>query len=96
MLVVFVKVWLMLATPVACALPPVMAPTGLLTGFVHVYVVPAGTTVAAVGTPLTGVTVNAAPLQIVATCAGITGCGLTVTVTVNGVPGQPPDVGVTV
>jgi hypothetical protein len=61
--VVFVKVWVMLVCPTACALPPVTAPTGLLTGAVHVYVVPAGTTVT--GGALAGLTVNGFPLQIV-------------------------------
>ena len=55
--------------------------------------------VAAVGTPLAGLTVNAVPLQTVAVCAGMAGTGLTVTVTVNVAPTQlpaAPDVGVTV
>jgi len=45
--------------------------------------VDAGTIVAAVGVPLVGETVNALPLQIAAVCAGMTGIGLTVTVTVK-------------
>jgi hypothetical protein len=44
----------------------------------------------------TGVIPNKAPLQIVAVWFGTTGCGVTVTTMVNGVPGQPPAVGVTV
>jgi hypothetical protein len=71
-----------------------MAPAGLLTGAVHVYVVPAGTIVA--GGAFTGVTVNVLSPQIVAVCAGITGVGLTTTTRVNGAPGQVPDFGVTV
>ena len=63
-LVVLVKVWLIELWPVACALPPVIAPTGLLTGFVHVKVVPVG--IAFPPTPSTGVTVKAVPLQMVA------------------------------
>ena len=96
-LVVLVNTWLILVCPVACALPPVIAPTGLLTGAVQVYVVPAGTIVA--GALFKGVTVNVLSPHIVAVCAGITGVGSTVTVTVNGVPGQlpaAPEVGVTV
>ena len=47
------------------------------------------------GTPA-GVTVNAAPLHIVATCAPTAGVGLTVTVTVKVAPAHVPVVGVTV
>ena len=91
MFVVLVSTWLILVCPVACALPPVIAPTGALTGAVQVYVVPAGTPA--------GVVVNATPLQIVAVRLATAGVGLTVTTTVNGVPGQlpaAPEVGVTV
>ena len=52
-----------------------------------------------VGAALTGLIVKALLLQIVAVCAGITGFGFTVTVTVNVGPWQvpaAPDVGVTV
>jgi hypothetical protein len=92
--VVFVNVWLIELWPVACALPPVTAPTGLLTGFVHVYVVPTGTMLPP---PLAGVTVKVPPLHTIAVCAVvIDGFGLTVTVTVNVLPAQLPDVGVTV
>jgi len=79
------------------ALPPVTPPVTI--GAPQVYVVPAGTMVVAAGTPFTGVTVNDVPLHIVAVCAGMTGFGLTVTVTVNGEPTQvpaAPEVGVTV
>ena len=95
-LTVLRRVWLIWLCPVACALPPVIAPTGALTGVVHVYVVPAGTIVVAVGIPLTGLIINVLSLQIEAACAGIAGFGSTVTVIVNGVPGQAPDLGVTV
>ena len=87
----------MLLCPTACALPPVIAPTGALTGFVHVYNVPAGTMVPGPGTPLAGATVKVPPLHIDAVCAGIAGFGLTVTVIVKLGPIQlPPAVGVTV
>ena len=55
--------------------------------------------VAPVGTPLAGDTVKVPPLQMVAVCAGITGTGLTVIVTVKVDPTHDPaapDVGVTV
>jgi hypothetical protein len=97
MLVGLVSVCAMEATPVTCALDPVMPPD--TTGAGHVYVVPAGTIVAAVGTPLAGVIENALPLQMVADCAGITGFGLTVTATWNVAPTHEPaapEVGVTV
>ena len=42
-----------------------------------------------------GVTVNAFELQITSVCAVTKGLGLTVTVTLNAVPEQLPDVGVT-
>ena len=59
----------------------------------QLYVVPAGTVPFV---PFTGVTVKPIPLQVVAVIAVITATGFTVTVTVNGVPVQVPDVGVTV
>ena len=64
---------------------------------VHVYVVPAGTTLPLfkADAPL-GATVNAFELQIAAACALTNGLGLTVTVVVNGVPAHEPDNGVTV
>jgi hypothetical protein len=55
-------------------------------------VVPAGT----ISVPLVGVTEKVPPLQIVAVLFAIVGFGLTVTVTVNGVPLHVPDLGVTV
>jgi hypothetical protein len=97
MLVGFVSVWLILGCPITWALPPVTPP--VTTGEPHVYNVPVGTIVLAVGTPLAGVTVNAVPLHIVAVCAVMTGFGFTVTVTVKAVPTHAPaapDVGVTV
>ena len=92
-LVVLFNVWLMAVTPVACALPPVIAPAGVLTGVVHVYIVPAGTIV--VGALSEGVTVNALPLQMVSAWLPISGVGSTVTITVNGAPGHP-EAGITV
>ena len=56
----------------------------------------AGTIVAVVGVEFTKVVVKAVPLQIVAVCAGITGFGFTVAVTVKVAPVQLPEVGVTV
>ena len=52
---------------------------------VQEYVVFAGT----MSEPLEGVTVNTVPLQVFAVVLAIVGIGLTVTVTVNGVPVQP-------
>ena len=88
LVVAFVKVWLMLLCPVACALPPVSDPAGLIEGAPHVYVVPAGTP--------EGVTLKAPPLHIVAVLFVIAGTGFTVIVTVNVLPAQLPEVGVTV
>jgi hypothetical protein len=55
--------------------------------------VPVGTTPFV---PLAGVDVKATPLHTVLVIAVIEGFGLTVTVTVNVVPEQDPEVGVTV
>ena len=77
--------------------PPVIPPVTI--GNPHVYVVPAGTIVAGVGTPFDGAAENVPPLQIVAVWFGITGVGFTVIVTVNDGPLQvpaAPEVGVTV
>ena len=82
---VLVKVWLMEACPVACAEPPEKPEP---VGAVHVYLVPAGTIVAAVGTPFTGVTVNAVPLQMVVVWFGISGVGFNATTVVATTPGQ--------
>ena len=49
-----------------------------------------------VGSLLVSVRVKASALQIVGVCAGTTGFGLTVTVTVNVAPVHVPDFGVTV
>jgi hypothetical protein len=68
-------------------MPPVTA------GANHVYVVPAGTLPF---TPLTGVTVNATPLQVAAVIFVTAGLGFTVTVTVNVEPVQVAVAGVTV
>ena len=73
------------------ATPPVIPPVTV--GALQVYVVPAGTTPFV---PSTGVAVNEMPLHTAAVIAVIEGFGLTVTVTVNVLPAQPPDVGVTV
>ena len=59
---------------------------------VQVYVVLAGT----ISDPLTGVTLNASPLQIVEVLFTITGLGLIVATTVNVGPLHNPLVGVTV
>jgi hypothetical protein len=83
----------MFTWPTACALPPVIDPTGAITGAAHVYVVPAGTMPF---TPLAGADVNALALQIVDVILFIDATGLTVTVTVKFAPVQPPDNGVTV
>jgi hypothetical protein len=61
---------------------------------IHVYFVLDGTTVE--GKAVAGVTINDKPLQIVATCAGITGLGLTITFAINEDPLQPAADGVTV
>ena len=62
-LVILVSVWLMEVCGVACALPPVIDPTGLIVGVLQVYVV-LGNTVPFC--PSTGVTLNAVPLHSVA------------------------------
>lgn len=86
-----VRVWdIVVAWAVACAVSPV---TFGLSATVQVWVVPVGTMVIP---PFVGKTVNAEPLQVVAVWAGITGLGLTVTVTENGVPAQVPERGVAV
>jgi hypothetical protein len=65
----------MFTWPTACALPPVIDPTGAITGAAHVYVVPAGTAPLII---LTGVTVNAAALHTALTILVIAGVGFTV------------------
>ena len=64
--------------------PPVIPPVTV--GVDQLYAVPDGTMVP--GGLLAGATVNVPPLQMVAVCAGTTGVGLTVTVTVKLVPGH--------
>ena len=59
---------------------------------VQVYVILAGT----ISDPLTGVTLNASPLQIVEVLFTITGLGLMVATILNVGPTQVPLVGVTV
>tara|TARA_R110002020_G_scaffold163582_1_gene349670 strand:- start:89 stop:355 length:267 start_codon:yes stop_codon:yes gene_type:complete len=49
-----------------------------------------------VAPPFVGFTVKVSPLQIVGVWVGMTGLGLTLTVTVNVFPTQVPEVGVTV
>ena len=72
-----------------CALCPVIF---VFVEIVHVYVVLAGT----ISDPLTGVTLNASPLQIVEVLFTITGLGLMVATILNVGPTQVPLVGVTV
>ena len=86
----FIKVPVILVAPVPEA-PPVIAPVTV--GADQLYVVPVGTTPFVV---LTGVELKATPLQTVVVIAVMAGFGLAVTVTVNGVPAQLPEVGVTV
>ena len=68
-------------------MPPVIV------GAAHAQVVPAGTVPFV---PLTGVTLNPAPLHTEVAIVVIAGAGFTVTVTVKVAPIQLPDVGVTV
>ena len=70
--------------------PPVIKPVTV--GVSQVYVVPAGT----ISDPLTGITLNGAPLHATAVLLAITGFGFKVTTTVNVGPTQLPLVGVTV
>ena len=72
--------------------PPVMPPVTL--GADQPYNVPAGTMPFVTST---GVIVNNTPLQVTPVMAVIVADGLTVTVTVNALPGQDPEVvGVTI
>ena len=73
------------------AAPPVIPP--VTEGAGQLYVVPTGTS-PLVG--LTGVTLKATPLHVLAVISVIAGLGLTVTTTSKSAPGQLPDVGVTV
>lgn len=85
---------MILFCPDAWALPPVIAPKGLLTGLFQVYVVPAGIIFPL---PFAGDTVNDVPEQIAGGDISATkGFGFTVTVMVNIGPGQEPESGVTV
>ena len=79
MFVLFESVCEIDAAPVVTFDCPV---TFALAATVQVYVVLAGT----ISVPFAGVTVNVASSQIVAVVFAITGVGLTVTETVNGVP----------
>jgi hypothetical protein len=90
MFVGLTSVPLMFAAPLP-ATPPEMPPD--TEGADHEYVVPAGTMPSV---PSTGVVVKVPSLQITAVRLDIVALGLTVMVTVNGVPVQLPEVGVTV
>jgi len=89
MLVELTSVPLMFTAPLPAA-PPVNPPD--TEGADHEYVVPAGTVPSV---PSSGVVVNVPPLQITAARLEIVAFGLTVMVTLNGVPVQLPDTGVT-
>jgi hypothetical protein len=88
-LVKLVSVWPILDCADDCAVCPVIF---VFVEIVHVYVVLAGT----ISDSLTGVTLNASPLQIVEVLFTITGLGLMVATTLNVGPTQVPLVGVTV
>jgi hypothetical protein len=88
-LVKLVSVCPILDCAVDCADCPVIF---VFVEIVHVYVVLAGT----ISDPLTGVILNASPLQIVAVLLAIAGFGLMVATTVNVAPLHNPLVGVTV
>ena len=81
LIVVLVSVWLI----EDCAVPVASPVMFVLFTNVQEYVVLEGT----MSEPLEGVTVNTVPLQVFAVVLAIVGIGLTVTVTVNGVPVQP-------
>ena len=87
--VVLVSVPLILAAPVPDNPPVNPEPVGTD----QLYVVPPGTIPLVI---LTGETVNGRPLQIVLVIAFIATTGFKVTVSVNVVPVQEPDLGVTV
>src|SRR5882757_184698 len=89
MLVVLVSRPMILFTGAAFDKPPV---NPVPVGADHVYNVPAGMIPSA---PCVGVTVKATPLQVVVVSALIVALGSTVTITVNVVPVQFPEVGVT-
>ena len=59
-------------------------------GIFHVYLVPAGTIVSGklCDTDVTGIIEKLFSLQMVSVSVGISGIGLTVTISVKGVPGQ--------
>ena len=92
-MVLLLNVWLMVPCAVLCALPPVNAPKGLITGALQVYCVPVGTVPLV---PLAGVTLKAAPLHVLTVISLTAGFGFTVTVTVKVLPVHVPEVGVTV
>jgi hypothetical protein len=76
----------------AALLPEAVPVIPATTGADQEYVVEAGTIPLVV---FTGVAVNEFPLQMVELIAVTAGVGLTVTVTLNAVPPQDPEVGVT-
>ena len=80
---------LMFVSPLPAAVPVIPATDGAA----QLKVIPAGTMPSV---PLTGLTVKVAALQMVAVWPLTSGTGLTVTVTVNVLPVQLPDNGVTV
>ena len=88
-LVGFTNVWLIELTPVAVT-PPVIPP--VTDGVDQLYVVPAGTVPFV---PFTGVTLNTIPVVTIVLISVIAATGLTFTVTVNDVPAQLPDTGLT-
>ena len=90
MFVGLVSVPLMFAAAIP-ANPPVIPPVTV--GADHVYVVVPGTIPL---TPFVGAAVKLPALHIVEIILVIAGFGSTVTITVNVVPVQPPDFGVTV
>ena len=89
-LVVLVRVPNIPLTAAACEAPPVRP---VPVGADHVYVVPAGMIPFAGST---GVTAKLTPLQVVVLIGAMVAVGSIVTVTVNTIPVQLPDTGVTV
>ena len=91
--VVLVNRWLILAAATVCVDPPVTAPTGLLIGIGHVYVVLFGTIPLV---PFIGETVNKSSLQMVTGGVVIFGLGLIVITAVKLGPVHVPAIGVMV
>ena len=80
-----------MAAALVALIPPVTPPVTV--GTAQLNSVPAGILPLMI---LAGVRLKEVPVQITAVIALITAVGLTVTVTVNGVPLQIPDSGVTI